>query len=88
MGQSATLYKLPHSDFEKLERDIKGFNIQELTEQYETFDQNYEGLIYVLSKSESRDTQLLINEIFYPSDYLGDKPDFSSIYFEDLDEVV
>jgi hypothetical protein len=74
MGQSATLYRIDKAEFERLAKEPSGFNIK-MTEGFMTFDQNFEGLIFLLNKLSSDAQKRMIHEIFYPRDLLGKKED-------------
>src|SRR5688500_8721378 len=84
MGQSATLYRITQTEFERLSKDPKSFSIR-MTEDHATFEQNFEGLLYLLSKLCSNSKQPLIQEIFYPIDSVGRKID--SVDFDVLDDL-
>ncbi|MEZ4910290.1 MAG: DUF1877 family protein [Saprospiraceae bacterium] len=85
MGQSATLYQIKERVFEKLADDPSCFKA-DMAEEYEIFEKNFEGLLFVLSKSIPNESKEIINQIFYPSNYLGESINFDSIDFENLED--
>lgn len=86
MSQSATLYEISKKEFQKLENDPSCFRF-DIAEQYETFEQNFDGLLFVLTKCVTEDKKEMINLIFYPSNFLGESIDFDSIDFDSLDNL-
>jgi len=83
MSQSATLYLISNSNFEKLKNDS---DFSKMADEYETFEQNFEGLTYILTKALPKDSETLINEIFNPIEFIGEPQDFENIDFDDFDE--
>lgn len=86
MGQSATLYRVGKNEFEQLAKESSGFDIN-MTEGYMTFEQNFEGLIFLLSKLSSEAQKIMIHGIFYPVDLLNKKEDFETNDFDILDDL-
>ena len=85
MGQSATLYEIKEDVFKKIAVDPSCFEIN-MTRHYEVFEKNFEGLLFLLSKSVSIESKDIVQQIFYPLDYLGESIDFGSIDIGNLDE--
>ncbi len=78
MGQSATLYRINKNTFEQLCQDPVRFK-PDLAEGRAVFEQNFQGLIFLLNKVVSAVDHSLINEIFYPNDFLGSKEDVDAL---------
>ena len=74
MGQSATLYRIDKDEFARLETEPSSFNIKR-TEGHVTFEQNFEGLVFLLHKLCSNSERSMIQEIFLPSESIGKKID-------------
>ena len=85
MGQSATLYEIKEDVFKKIAVDPSCFEIN-MTRHYEVFEKNFEGLLFLLSKSVPIESKDIVKQIFYPLDYLGESIDFGSIDIGNLDE--
>jgi len=85
MGQSATLYEVKEDEFKKIAVDPSFFNIN-MTRYYEVFEKNFDGLLFLLSKSVPNESKDMVKQIFYPSNFLGKSIDFKSIDFENWDE--
>ena len=60
------------------------FGITE-TVSLETLEQNAFGIEFILKKMVDTKRHEIIEQIFYPKDYLGEKPDYENI---DFDEVI
>jgi hypothetical protein len=84
MGQSATLYQVTQAQFDRLSKEPSSFD-PEMTEGRATFDQNFEGLIFLLSKLSTGPAQALVREIFYPGESMGRTID--PIDFDVLDDL-
>jgi hypothetical protein len=85
MGQSATLYEIKEPTFQNIANDPSCFKI-DMAERYEIFEKNFDGISFVLAKCVPEDLKEELNQIFYPSDYLGESIDFDSIDFENLED--
>jgi hypothetical protein len=55
-----------------------------MTEQYEVFDQNFDGILFVLQKTVPVKHKELILEVFYSTDSIGESIDFDSIDFDNI----
>jgi len=84
MGQSATLYRIDKNDISKIDGNPKKVNLFELTKGYESYSKSFDGLIFVLSKNLNQPNIELIQQIFYPKTFFGERPDFSNIDFDNL----
>lgn len=84
MGQSSTFYEIKKSDFNKIKDDVSSFKIQEY-ESMETLDQNAFGLEFILKKTLDSKYHETVEQIFFPKEYLGEKPDYENIDFNELD---
>lgn len=85
MGQSATLYRIAQFKFDELLNNPATFNVR-MTQGHTTFEQNFEGLLFLLSKLASNSEQALVQEIFYPNDSIGKTVDFDSDNFMDFSD--
>jgi hypothetical protein len=74
MGQSATLYRIDKNEFARLEMEPSSFNIKR-TLGHMTFEQNFEGVLFLLHKLCSDSERTMIQEIFFPIDSIGRKMD-------------
>lgn len=79
MGQSATLYRISESVFTQLSANPSGFT-PEMSDAYETFEKNFEGIIFLLTKLCPSSARNLIQEIFYPTESIGEK--LNSVEFD------
>ena len=84
MGQSSTFYEIKKTDFNKIKEDPSLFAITE-TVSLETLEQNAFGIEFILKKMMDSKQHEIIEQIFYPKDYLGEKPDYGNM---DFDEVI
>jgi len=88
MSQSATLYPITPSEFELLKHEAGLDQLQDVSTRAEIFEQNFEGLQFLLAKFFKGNDLTVINEIFSPSEFLGEEIDYTAIEFEDdFDEV-
>ena len=88
MSQSATLYPITPSEFELLKQEADLDQLQDVSTRAEIFEQNFEGLQFLLAKFFKGNELTVINEIFSPSEFLGEEIDYTAIEFEDdFDEV-
>jgi len=73
MSQSATLYRVSHETFLKLEasNEREEFNPTKLAKSYSTFQGSHMGLEFVLSKGQPKETTDLITQIFNPRKAIG-----------------
>jgi Domain of unknown function (DUF1877) len=73
MSQSATLYRVSHETFLKLEtsKERGKFNIPAISKSYSTFQGSFMGLEFVLSKGQKKETADLIAQIFNPAQTIG-----------------
>jgi hypothetical protein len=85
MGQAATLYRIGQDQFNRLQNNSAGFTIK-MTLDHKTFDQNFEGLIFLLTKVSPSPMHDLIHEIFYPGNSLGDATRFEQGDFDPLSD--
>ena len=88
MSQSASLYPITPAEFEllKLESDLE--QLPDVSTRAEIFEHNFEGLQFLLAKYFKGADLEVINEIFSPSEFLGEEIDYTAIDFEDdFDEV-
>ncbi len=84
MGLIAKLYLISRAKFVELNKEPKVSRIPDLTIDYKQFDGNFEATRFLLKKSVPPENQGLIDEIFYPTDYLGHFIDFESVNYKDL----
>lgn len=88
MSQSASLYPITPSEFELLKQEADLDQLQDISFRAEVFEQNFEGLQYLLTKFFKGDDLNVINLIFSPTEFLGEEIDYTAIEFdEDFDEV-
>lgn len=83
MGQAISLYEISKEQFDILAQNPSCFE-EEMTEQYEVFDQNFEGVLFVLQKTVSDEYKEVIQEVFYPNDSVGESIDFDNIKDESI----
>ena len=84
MGQSSTFYEIKETDFNKIKDEPSLFNISE-TESLETLEQNAFGIEFILKKMLDSKHHEIVEELFYPKVYLGKKPDYGNM---DFDQVI
>jgi hypothetical protein len=72
MSQSATFYPIDCSNFAVIERNPNNSDLLSDRNNYVSFQGTHEGLRFVLSKALSEHETHLVNEIFYPTVYIGD----------------
>lgn len=70
MGKSASLYEVNSENFDSLKIDSFSFENQ-MASDFELFDKNFEGLIFILKKCLP-DQSRLLEELFYGTSYLGE----------------
>jgi Domain of unknown function (DUF1877) len=88
MSQSTTIYNISKELFAELKNtenrnEIKIFN---RTENSYCFQNSFAAIEFVLLKNKSEKNQKILNEIFNPTEYLGDF-DFDKVNFENMDYV-
>lgn len=74
MGLSITLYQIDQITFEKAAANPAHFD-EDGAIGYEHFEKNFDGIRFLIGKYHPNEDQNLINEIFYPKSYLGEKID-------------
>ncbi len=84
MGQSSTFYEIKKTDFNKIKNEVSLFKIQE-TESMETLEQNAFGVEFILKKVFDTKHHEVIEQIFYPKEFLGEKPDYVNMNFDEID---
>src|SRR4030095_16766240 len=84
MGQSATLYRIAKSDFLEIESIVKNAKLFEIAKAFETFDKTFEGIRFILSKKQEEGKKQLVDQIFYPSTFIGEEVDFDN-FLENFD---
>lgn len=88
MGQSATLYRIAKTDFSKVEGNPDDFGLFKINKSYETFEKTHEGLRCVLSKGQEANAAQLVEQIFYPKSFVGERIDYSKLDFDNLPENI
>lgn len=78
MGQSATIVEISKSQFIELSKSPDDFK-PEMALNSETFEKNFEGVLFLLHKVENNFPSNLVDEIFYPLDFLGESIDPQTI---------
>lgn len=84
MGQSSTFYEIKKTDFNKIKNEVSLFKIQE-TESMETLEQNAFGVEFILKKLFNTKHHEIIEQIFNPKEFLGEKPDYENMNFDEID---
>jgi hypothetical protein len=84
MGQSLTFYEIKKNDFNKIKEDISLFKIRE-SESLETLEQNAFGVEFIFKKLFDSKFHEIIEQIFSPKIFLGEKPDYENINFDEID---
>lgn len=84
MGQSSTFYEIKKTDFNKIKNKELVFKIQK-TESMETLQQNAFGVEFILKKLFDTKHHEIIEQIFNPKMFLGEKPDYENINFDEID---
>jgi len=87
MSQSATLYLISNERFELLEDNPDKTKIPTLSYGNETFEQTYEGLSFLLQKVFKGEDRALINEIFEPSEFIGEGLDDDLYESHTIDDI-
>jgi hypothetical protein len=88
MSQSASLYPITPSEFQLLKQEADLEQLPDVSMRAEIFEQNFEGLQFLLAKFFKGADLNVISEIFSPSEFLGEEIDYTAIEFEDdFDEV-
>ena len=88
MSQSTTIYSVSKKTFTELQNSENRIEIDicNLAENDYCFQNSFEGVKFVLLKNKSEKTIKTLNEIFNPTEYLGDF-DFDKVNFENMDYV-
>ncbi|WP_375559243.1 DUF1877 family protein [Bernardetia sp. OM2101] len=71
MGQSIALYEISKEQFDILAQNPSCFD-EKMTEEYQVFENNFEGILFVLQKTISDEYKEVIQEVFYSKDHIGD----------------
>jgi hypothetical protein len=72
MSQSATFYPIDSGDFAAVKHHPNNLDLLSDRNNYVSFQGTHEGLRFVLSKCLSGHESNLVNEIFYPTLYIGE----------------
>ena len=88
MGQSATLYRIAGNDFSKVEANRDDFGLFKINKSYETFEQTFEGLRFILSKGKDENATELVEQVFYPKSFVGEQIDYSKLDFDNLPDDI
>lgn len=83
MGQSATLFRISPESFANLKIEPRSFDLSAWHKEYKTFQQDFDGLLYVLTRNIGPAKALLIKQTFYPNTYLGEGGAFLPRFMED-----
>ena len=88
MSQSTTIYSVSKKTFTELQNSENRIEIDicSLAKNDYCFQNSFEGVKFVLLKNKSEKTIKTLNEIFNPTEYLGDF-DFDKVNFENMDYV-
>jgi hypothetical protein len=85
MSQSTTIYKITKELFEELKNSENrtDFKIHNRTKDYYTFQNSFTGIEFLINKNKSVKDIKILNQIFNPTEYLGDfdfeNPDFDEM---------
>lgn len=85
MSQSTTIYSISKELFDELKNseNRKEIKIHNRVKDYYTFENSFMGIEFVLTKDKSEPTKNILNQIFNPTEYLGDF-DFENPDFEEM----
>ncbi len=90
MGLNVKLCRIRKVWFDQLEKDLNVSTISDLSEDYKIIVKNFEGIRFLLKKYVTLENQRVIDEVFYPTDYIGHMIDFESfnrIKKDDLSKI-
>jgi hypothetical protein len=88
MSQSATFYPIDSNEFSAIERDPNSLEILKDRENFIAFAGTHEGIRFVLSKGLDKEQTDLVNEIFYPTTYIGEASQYIFPNAEEVQEFV
>lgn len=83
MSQTATLYSMTQTTFNRIKKRPAGIDIPAITESSLPLGNSFEGLLYVLSNGQQAETKLLLKQLFYPQQHLGEEMDWDN--YENID---
>jgi|GEM_PF-1499959 len=83
MSQTATFYPIDSTEFIAIKSNPNNLDVFKDRKNYVSFQGTHEGLRFVLAKDLKDDEAKFINEIFYPTDYIGE---LWQTIFPDTDE--
>ena len=85
MSQSTTIYSISKVLFDELKNseNRKEIKIYNRAKNYYTFQNTFMGIEFLLMKGKSEITKNILNQIFNPTEYLGDF-DFENANFEEM----
>ena len=72
MSQSATFYAIDENDFFAIKSDPNKLGLLKDRENNVTFQGTHEGIRFILSKGLDEQKAFLVNEIFYPTTFIGE----------------
>jgi len=85
MSQSVNLYQISKDDFEEFSKNYKTVNLEFTDDNSSVFDQNFEGLNFLLSSFFGEQLPEPFEKLFYPQEFIGDEIDYNQF---DLDDIV
>ena len=85
MSQTTTIYSISKELFVELKNseNRKEIKIHNRAKDFYTFQNSFMGIEFVLTKNKSETTKSVLNQIFNPTEYLGDF-DFENQDFEEM----
>ncbi|MEO8406323.1 MAG: DUF1877 family protein [Chitinophagaceae bacterium] len=86
MGQSATLYRIGQQDFQQILNNPDSVDVLTANKQYEVFEKTFAGLQFILSKKYGEHDRELIDQIFYPKEFIGEQIDYANLDYENIPE--
>ncbi|NMH28244.1 DUF1877 family protein [Flavobacterium silvaticum] len=86
MSQSVNLYQIDAVEFRKFSANQEAYDFKFDDTNSAVFDQNYEGLNFLLETYFAGEFPESLEEVFYPTEFVGEEIEFDALDFEDPED--
>ena len=87
MSQSVNLYQISRIQFEQFSTNKESYNFKFSNDNSSVFDQNFEGLNFLISTYYKGHLPEALEKLFSPQEFVGEEIDYSEIDFDNLDDL-
>lgn len=86
MSQSAGLYRIAATDFEMIATDPQSVDFNTISKETCFIAGTHEGFRFLLSIGRDAATVELVNQLFYPTESVGEMPDMDNIDWDEYED--